>query len=106
MAKNYREFAILGGNEVIESTRNGYEPHAVLGYLTYAQHLGVEVNTNEIKVSLPETSEESKNKIDELLKNIDKSKQTNHNLPYFFVLIGKRLKKFGYCTNLLHNFVK
>ena len=76
VAKNYREFAILGGNEVIESTRNGYEPHAVLGYLKYAQHLGVEVNTDEIKVTLPETSEESKNKIDELLKDVDKSKQT------------------------------
>ena len=72
VAKNYRELAILGGNEVIEKTRIGYEPHSVKSYLKYAEHLGI--MGNDIKVSLPETSDATKNKINELLKTIDKEK--------------------------------
>ena len=66
VAKNSREFAILGGNEIMDSTRNGYEPHAVQGYLKYAKYLGIK--TDDIKITMPETSQESKTKIDELLK--------------------------------------
>ena len=69
VAKNYREFAILGGNEVIEATRVGNEPHAVKGYLKYAKYLGI--NTDEIKVTLPETSNEAKTKVTELLKPLN-----------------------------------
>ena len=72
VAKNYREFAILGGNEVIEATRTGYEPHAVKGYLKYAEHLGIEVN--HIKVTLPETSDETKIKVDGLLARLNREK--------------------------------
>ena len=72
VAKNYREFSILGGNEIIEATRIGYEPHAVKGYLKYAEYLGIKTDT--IKVTLPPVSEETKEKADKLLANIDKSK--------------------------------
>ena len=72
VAKNYREFAILGGNEIIDKTRVGYEPHAVKGYLKYAEYLGLK--TDNIKVTLPETSQEAKDKISELLKGLDRTK--------------------------------
>lgn len=71
-AKNYRECAVLGCNEVIEATRKGYEPHAVKGYLKYAEYLGVK--TDKIKVTLPPLSEQSENEADKLLANIDKNK--------------------------------
>lgn len=66
VAKNYRELAIWGGNEVMEATRVGYEPHAVKSYLKYAEYLGIDVRNTE--VTLPETSEDAKNKVKELLK--------------------------------------
>lgn len=69
VAKNYREFAILGGNEVMEATRVGNEPHAVKSYLKYAEYLGAD--TTDIKVTLPETSKEVKTKIDELLNPLE-----------------------------------
>lgn len=72
VARNARECAILGGNEIIPPTRIGNTPHATQSYLKYAQHLGL--NTNEIKVTLPETSKEVKEKTDDLLKEIDTSK--------------------------------
>ena len=72
VAKNAREGAILGGNEIIPKTRIGNFPHATISYLKYAQYLGL--NTEKIKMSLPETSPETKEKINELLKDIDKSK--------------------------------
>ena len=73
VAKNYREFAILGGNEVMASTRVGYEPHAVKGYLKYAQYLGIDVDN--IKVTLPETSDNAKSHVTELLNSIDDTKK-------------------------------
>ena len=72
VAKNARECAILGGNEVIPATRVGNSPHATLSYLKYAQHLGL--NTDKIIVTLPETSNEVKEKIDNLLSEIDTKK--------------------------------
>lgn len=74
VAKNYREFAIYGGNEVMDATRIGNEPHSVKSYLKYAEYLGVDIN--EIKVTLPETSCETKKKIDDLLKPLDSTRQT------------------------------
>lgn len=70
-AKNYREFAILGCNEVIEATRKKYETHAVKGYLKYAEYLGVD--TDKIKVTLPQLSEKAIKSADELLADVDKN---------------------------------
>ncbi|MCR4881305.1 MAG: glycosyltransferase family 9 protein [bacterium] len=72
VAKNYREMAVWGGNEVISATRVGYEPHAVKSYLKYAEHLGLD--TTNIKVTLPEISGSAKTSVDELLLPIDKEK--------------------------------
>ena len=72
VAKNYRELAILGGNEVMPPTRVGFEPHAVKSYLKYAEYLGAD--TSNIKVTLPETSGEAKQHIDNLLQSINKNK--------------------------------
>ena len=72
VAKNYREFAILGGNEVIPTTRIGHEPHAVKSYLKYAEYLGL--NTDKIKVTLPEVNSEVKLKVDRMLSGTDKTK--------------------------------
>jgi len=74
VAKNYREFAKYGGNEMMEATRVGNEPHAVKSYLKYAEYLGVGVN--DIRVTLPPTTEETKTKIDKLLESLDCSKKT------------------------------
>lgn len=72
VAKGAREFSILGGNEVMPKIRHNYEPHAVLGYLKYAKYLGID--DDEIIVTLPETTKETKEKIDFLLKDINKTK--------------------------------
>ena len=72
VAKNAREGAIFGGNEVMPATRVGNSPHATLSYLKYAQYLGL--NTDKITVTLPQTSIEAKNKIDSLLTEIDAKK--------------------------------
>lgn len=69
VAKNARELSILGGNEIIPATRVGNNPHAVKSYLKYAEYLGL--NTDNIKVSLPQTSKETKEKISELLQPIE-----------------------------------
>ena len=69
VAKNARELSILGGNEIIPATRVGNNPHAVKSYLKYAEYLGL--NTNNIKVTLPQTSKETKEKISELLQPIE-----------------------------------
>lgn len=69
VAKNARELSILGGNEIIPATRVGNHPHAVKSYLKYAEYLGL--NTDNIKVTLPQTSKETKEKITELLQPIE-----------------------------------
>lgn len=69
VAKNARELSILGGNEIIPATRVGNNPHAVKSYLKYAEYLGL--NTDNIKVSLPQTSKETKEKISKLLQPIE-----------------------------------
>lgn len=74
VAKNYRELAILGGNEIIPATRVGFEPHAVKSYLKYAEYLGLDTST--FCVTLPETSSNTKNKIATFLNKLDKSKKT------------------------------
>lgn len=74
VAKNAREGAIFGGNEVIPSTRDGFKRHVVKCYLKFAEHLGL--NTDNIKVTLPETSTATKEKITKLLANLDTNKKT------------------------------
>lgn len=72
IAKNYSEFAGLGANEVIPSIYGGFERPAIINYLNFAKHLGI--NSNEIKFTLPETSAQTKEKIDGILKDIDSAK--------------------------------
>ena len=74
VAKNAREGAILGGNEIIPSTRDGFKRHVVHCYLKFAEHLGL--NTDNIRVTLPETSVQAKEKINQLLSSLDPSKKT------------------------------
>ena len=69
VAKNARELSILGRIDIIPATRVGNNPHAVKSYLKYAEYLGL--NTDNIKVTLPQTSKETKEKISELLQPIE-----------------------------------
>lgn len=72
ISKEARELAILGGNEWINDISYAPDSPIVLNYLKYAEYLGVE--SEEIKVSLPERTNEQKQKIDMLLTDLDKSK--------------------------------
>ena len=67
-----REFSALVGNEIIPSIVNDNNTHATINYLKFAKHLGV--NHEEIEASLPPLTQEIKDKIDGLLKDVDKSK--------------------------------
>lgn len=72
---NYgREFSIYGGNEQCAPPPfYNFSLHAVFEHLQYAQYLKLD-GADKVKFTLPKTSLETKNKIDELLKDIDKSK--------------------------------
>lgn len=72
--KDAREFSILGGNEFIKPKAKfrDFNYHIVERNLDFARYLGIE--PKEIKFTLPDTSEISKNKIDDLLNFTDKSK--------------------------------
>jgi len=72
ISKGAKELSIFGGNEVIPNIYAGYERHSVLNYLEYAKYLGL--NTDKITFSLPESTQEVKSKIDELLKDINTNK--------------------------------
>lgn len=72
--KNGREFSSFGGNELIDPIPSpNFSVHAVFLHLAYAKYLGLE-GADEVKFTLPATNDETKIKVDELLKNIDKSK--------------------------------
>ncbi len=66
-----REFAFLGANDIIDKISVKGSP-IVKNYLRFAQHLGI--NTDNIKITLPERSTEQKEKINKFLADIDKSK--------------------------------
>ena len=66
-----REFAFLGANDIIDRISVEGSP-IVKNYLRFARHLGV--NTDNIKVTLPERTPEQIEKIDNLLSDTDKSK--------------------------------
>lgn len=64
------EGASLGANEITPPCEGGL--HMVNWNLDYAKYLGLDISN--IKMSLPEQSMETKNKADELLKDVDFSK--------------------------------
>lgn len=72
VVKNAKEFATWGGNELIEPIFHGWKRPNVINYLDFAKHLGI--NSDEIKYTLPETSKDTKEKVDDFLENIDKTK--------------------------------
>lgn len=67
-----REFAFLGGNEIIGKLNTGDKKHAIENYLKFAKHLNLD--TSKIEVALPESTQEIVTKVDDLLKDLDKSK--------------------------------
>lgn len=72
ISKEAREFAILGGNEWIDNLSYDSKSPIVLNYLKYANHLGI--NPEQIRVTLPARNEAQIMHVDELLKDIDKTK--------------------------------
>lgn len=74
--KDARELSILGGNEFIKPKAKfrDYNYHIVERNLDFARYLGVE--PKQIEFTLPETSPEAKNKVNDLLIALDKSKPT------------------------------
>lgn len=68
-----REFSFLGGNEILNMKQDRLKDgHITARYLEYAKHLGL--NVDDIKVALPPVTKETTDKLDSLLKDIDKSK--------------------------------
>lgn len=72
--KDARELSILGGNEFItpRAKFGDFNYHIVERNLDFARHLGI--TPDKIRFSLPELSPEVKNYVNELLKDIDKTK--------------------------------
>ncbi len=70
ISKQAREFSILGANEFIPRITEDYNSPVIKSYMKYADYLGC--NTDEIKVTLPESLPETKAKVDELLNGIKK----------------------------------
>ena len=71
IAKNNREFSFLGATEIIPSIVG--ERHVSQDYLQFAKHLGVDISN--VEVTLPELEQSVKDKVDDLLSDIEKSKQ-------------------------------
>jgi len=72
VSKSAREFAQFAGNEIIEKLSYTYDTHATKRYLKFSEYLNLE--SDEIIAKLPPSTQESIEKIDELIKDIDKSK--------------------------------
>lgn len=70
--KGAREFAHLAAGELLPPFKNIYEKHVVYKYLEFAKYLGI--NDKTVKVTLPETSSDIKEKADKLLENINPQK--------------------------------
>lgn len=70
ISRQARELSILGGNEIIPRITQDLKHPVIRNYMKYADYLGVD--TSEIKVTLPERSNEVKQKVDELLKDVKK----------------------------------
>ena len=67
-----REFAFLGGTEIIGKIQSDNIHHAIENYLKFAKHL--KLDTSNIEVGLPESTPEIISKIDELLKDLNRNK--------------------------------
>lgn len=65
ISKQARELSILGGNEVIPRITEHHNSPVIRNYMKYADYLGVD--TTKVKVTLPERSQEIKEKVDALL---------------------------------------
>lgn len=72
ISRNAKEFSQIGANEIAQSVYEGYTRHSVVNHLKFAEYLGL--NTDNIRFTLPETSAKTKTYIDELTKDVDKSK--------------------------------
>ncbi|MBQ2611430.1 glycosyltransferase family 9 protein [bacterium] len=72
IANNARELSFIGCNEFIDATNNAVKSSAIRNYLRFAEHLGLD--TSKIEVTLPDSPTDVKEKIQNLLKNIDKTK--------------------------------
>lgn len=72
--KDARELSILGGNEFItpKAKFTDFDYHIVERNLDFARHLGIE--PKKVRFSLPETTQEIKIYVDELIKDLDKTK--------------------------------
>ena len=73
-SKKAKEFSRFGANEFAEGISYSPEIPIVLNYLKFAQYLGI--NSDNIKTSLPERTQEQKNNVDHMLENLDKTKPT------------------------------
>lgn len=72
--KTGSEYSHLGGNERIDYPPvSVFEMHAVFKHLWYAKYLGLD-GADEVKFTLPPSDDSTKEKIDNLLKDIDKTK--------------------------------
>lgn len=70
ISRQAREFSIIGANEIIPPISADKNSPVVRNYMKYADYLGVD--TKDVKVTLPKSSEETVKKIDEMLKNVKK----------------------------------
>lgn len=74
ISKEGRELSLLGGNEWIDNISYKPDSPIVMNYLRYANHLGIIIRPEDIKVTLPPRTQVQIDKINEFLSNIDKSK--------------------------------
>lgn len=74
ISKEGRELSCLGGNELIDNI--SYSPNSpiVMNYLRYANHLGINVLPENIKVTLPERTSSQLENVNKLLANINPQK--------------------------------
>ena len=71
-SKHARELAFLGGNEWVDNVFYAPKCPIIFNYLNYAKYLGITLE--KIGVSLPIRSKYEIEKVDELLKDLDKTK--------------------------------
>lgn len=76
ISKEGRELSLLGGNEWIDDISYKPDSPIVMNYLRYAKHLGIDVEPDEIQVTLPKRSPQQIEKIDNLLAKIQPEKPT------------------------------
>ncbi len=70
--KDAKELSQFGANEKVNFSNKNQEFHVLDNYLAFAKHLGL--NTDNIKMTFPESSAEVKQSVDKLLENLDRTK--------------------------------